>query len=177
MLWKTGKYLVYRYFFGFPYGYFFSRFKAVSFTNVILLYVLILSNQSCSNNLARCKQSALFKNGWNHCSGWQPINLQNIWQGSEKETWDSNPQIYRILVVYLYYKKKGSKIKMSEDKPEYLSAEALRNRLYHSLCDKGTVDSIKVEIKQTEFTCLKWYDSINRLLCVNTTINKINVYE
>lgn len=38
---------------------------------------------------------------------------------------------------------------MSEDKPEYLSAEALRNRLYHSLRDKGTVDSIKVEIKRT----------------------------
>jgi hypothetical protein len=40
---------------------------------------------------------------------------------------------------------------MSEDKPEYLSAEALRNRLYHSLCDKGTVDSIKVEIRSFFF--------------------------
>ena len=36
---------------------------------------------------------------------------------------------------------------MSEDKPEYLSAEALRNRLYHSLCDKGTVDSIKSQLR------------------------------
>lgn len=56
----------------------------LSFTNV---YVLILSNQNRSTNLARCKQSALFKNGWKHYSGWQPINLQNIWQWSEKETW------------------------------------------------------------------------------------------
>lgn len=36
---------------------------------------------------------------------------------------------------------------MAENKPEYLSAEALRNRLYHSLRDKGTVDSIKSQLR------------------------------
>ncbi|XP_071124369.1 centriole and centriolar satellite protein OFD1-like [Mytilus edulis] len=36
---------------------------------------------------------------------------------------------------------------MAEDKPEYLSAEALRNRLYHSLRDKGAVDTIKSQLR------------------------------
>ena len=34
--------------------------------------------------------------------------------------------------------------------PEYLSAEELRNRLYHSLRNRGLVDSIKVNMIDLE---------------------------
>ncbi|CAL1527674.1 unnamed protein product [Lymnaea stagnalis] len=41
------------------------------------------------------------------------------------------------------------------DQPEYLSAEELRNRLYHSLRDRGLVDSLKSQLRNSLVTELK----------------------
>ena len=59
---------------------------------------------------------------------------------------------------------------MAKEGEEYMSAEELRNRLYHSLRDRGLVNSMKVVLFTVliELFLVIWFSMQESIFCENT---------